>query len=117
MLRRFHSICFLGVVSALTAPAYGAVHITSFHPVQNAPQPIGTAIHWTVKATNQASSPLTFQFNIAPPHGNFALIKDFDVGVRKAGVWTPSRKFVWTPTGIEGDYRIQVVIKDFATGA
>jgi arylsulfate sulfotransferase len=107
--------CLLGL---LALPLFGAVKVVTLAPSQTPPQLIGTAITWTVKATDTAKGPLTFQFNVAPPGGSLALVKDFNVGVKrkKTGIWEPPTPFIWTPTGIEGKYRIQVVVKDFKTG-
>jgi hypothetical protein len=43
------------------------------------------------------------------------MVKDFNAGTQAAGTWT-SQPFVWTPTGVEGVYEIQVTIKDFTSG-
>jgi len=44
-----------------------------------------------------------------------AMVKDFNLGTYSSGTWT-AQTFVWTPTGIEGAYQIQVVAKDFVSG-
>jgi arylsulfate sulfotransferase len=103
------------LLAALCTPAFAAVQITSMAPTLRPPQVLGTSITWWVKATDSSSGPLTFQFNVAPPGGTFALVKDFNVGTFSSGTWT-SQPFVWVPTGIEGPYQIQVVVKDFNTG-
>jgi arylsulfate sulfotransferase len=78
-------------------------------------QRIGTPIKWTVTATDSNSGPLTFQFNVAPPGVPLALFKDFNAGTLNLGTWT-AQPFAWVPTGVEGTYQIQVVIKDFTSG-
>ena len=103
------------LLPALCVPALATVQITSFTPSVASPQVIGTSITWTAKATDSSAGPLTFQFNVAPPGGALALVKDFNVGTLKRGSWI-SMPFVWVPTGVEGRYQIQVVIKDFGTG-
>jgi len=115
MLTFYNRACLLGL---LAAPLFGAVTVASMTPSLTPPQLIGTAITWTVTATDTARGPLTFQFNVAPPGGSFAMVKDFNVGTnrKKLGFWQPPTAFVWTPTGIEGTYQIQVVVKDFKTG-
>jgi hypothetical protein len=94
---------------------FAEVRIVSLTPAPDAAQVIGTAVTWTVQATGSNSNKLTFQFNVAPPGGSFAMAYNFNVGLLNAGVWS-SRPFRWVPTGIEGVYRIQVVAKDFKTG-
>ena len=109
-------LCTLALLLGLPAPAAANVAIASFTPSHKSPEPIGKAITWTATATDSAAGPLTFQFNILTPNSTqFALVKDFNVGTLAAGTWT-SQPFLWVPTGIEGAYQIQVVIKDFTTG-
>jgi len=109
-------LCHIGLLSlaaAWNAPAFADVSIVSLTPSHPSPQRIGKTIVWTATATDSNTGPLTFQFNVAPPKGPFAMIKDFAPGTLSNGTWT-SRPFVWYPTGIEGTYQIQVVVKDFA---
>jgi len=95
-------------------PAFAHVAISSFIPSEKSPQVIGKAITWIATATDSNTGPLTFQFNITPPKGTPALVKDFNVGILNGQVWT-SQPFVWVPTGIEGAYQIQLVVKDFTS--
>jgi len=109
---------FLGLaaLSTLCVPASARVAVTVLHPSAASPQVVGTAIAWTARATDSGAGPLTFQFNVQPPGGSsFVMIKDFNVGTKKAGFWT-SPAFHWVPTGVEGIYQIKVVVKDFGTG-
>ncbi len=108
-------VCFFGLLATLCVPASATVTFTDLKPSPVSPQAIGTSITWTATAADSNSGPLVFQFNVAPPGGTFALVKDFNVGTLSAGTWS-SQPFVWAPTGIEGVYQIQVVIKDFASG-
>jgi arylsulfate sulfotransferase len=105
-----------GMLAAMAAPAHATIRLTSMAASVTAPQVVGTPIAWTVQATDSNPGPLTFQFNVAPPHGGaLALVKDFNAGTLKSGTWT-AQTFVWFPIGIEGTYQIQVVIKDFISG-
>jgi len=106
---------FAGLLAALCAPAHGTVRITAMTPALSAPQPIGTAIVWTVTATSSHGGAVTFQFNVAPPGGTLAMARDFNIGTSNSGTWT-SMPFTWTPTEIEGTYQIQVVARDFNSG-
>ena len=117
-MKTLNSLYFYSVVLflALGAPAFATVGIASLAPSNEAPQPIGKTITWTATATDSNAGPLTFQFNILTPSGTqFALVKDFNVGTLSGGVWT-AQPFIWVPTGVEGSYQIQVVIKDFTSG-
>lgn len=105
----------IGLLAVLGWPAYATVQIASITPSPAAPQLIGATISWTVTATDSSPGPLTFQFNVAAPQGSFSLARDFNVGSFSKGVWT-APAFVWTPTGIEGSYQIQVIAKDFSSG-
>lgn len=107
--------CILASICALGTPAYATVAIVSFLPSALSPEPIGTTITWTASGTDSNAGPLTFQFNLTPPGGKLMLVKDFNVGTLSGTTWT-SQPFVWMPTGIEGNYQLQVVIKDFTSG-
>jgi arylsulfate sulfotransferase len=106
----------MGLMGLLAIPASAGVSVLTLTPSVASPQPIGTAITWTATATDSSSGPLTFQFNVAHPGGQpFLMARDFNIGTLSSSTWT-SQPFVWTPTGIEGTYQIQVVAKDFSTG-
>ena len=105
-----------GLLAALgVAPIYATVTINSMAPSVASPQPLGTTVTWTVKATSSKSGNLTFQFNVTPPNGTLAMVTDFNVGTLAAGVWT-SQPFVWTTIAEEGMYSVQVIAKDFISG-
>src|ERR1035438_318105 len=111
-----NGMCHLaGLLAAVCAPAHATVKISSLTPSVNAPQVLGTAIVWTVTATDSNPGPLTFRFNVTPPGGSVTLARDYNVGTLSSGVWSPT-SFAWTPTSIEGAYQIQVVAKDFTLG-
>jgi arylsulfate sulfotransferase len=95
-------------------PAHATVTVVSVTPSPKSPQVIGTTITWAVTATDSNPGPLAFQFDVATPGKTFAMVKDFNVGAFSAGVWT-APPFVWTPTGIEGEYQVLVTIKDFSS--
>jgi arylsulfate sulfotransferase len=105
----------MAMLVALSTPALATVQIESVIPSPASPQVIGTTIHWTVTGTDTNAGPLTFQFNMARPGGTMSMVKDFNVGINNSGTWT-AQPFVWTPTGIEGTYQIEVVAKDFVSG-
>ena len=114
MLKRDLRIA-IGLLVTLSMPALATVQIQSVTPSPASPQVIGTTIRWAVTATDTSVGPLTFQFNVAPPGGSFSLARDFNLGTYASGTWA-AQTFVWTPTGIEGSYQIQVVAKDFGSG-
>jgi arylsulfate sulfotransferase len=120
------------LLAVFSLPASATVSIQFVKPSVKQPQPIGTSITWTVKATDTNPGPLTFQFRVAPPGGSFAIVKTFNIGTLKSGAWT-SQPFVWFPAScagvpqpsgvvaftclpIEGYYQIEVVVKDFVSG-
>jgi len=109
--------CCLASFFGVSAPLWGGISGITLAPSAPFPQPIGTTITWTAAATDSAVGPVTFQFNIqAPNASSFVLVKDFNVGTLNGGAWT-SQPFVWMPVTIEGTYKIQVVVKDFVSGA
>src|SRR5580704_18409466 len=110
-----HVLRLTGMLVAVCVPAFATVKIVSITPSGPSPQPLGTPITFTVTATDSNPGPLTFQFNIAYGSGAYSMSRDFNVGTLSGGTWT-SQPFLWTPTGAEGSRKIQVVIKDFASG-
>jgi hypothetical protein len=106
----------IGLLTMLSAPAFATVANVSMTPSHASPQPIGKTINWTATATDSSAGPLTFQFNVTPPNGPITMVKDFNVGTLSGSTWT-AHPFLWVPTGVEGAYKIQVVAKDFVSGA
>jgi len=116
-LKRKQIVCAAGLLAALgVAPVYATVAIQSFTPSLASPQSLGTTVTWVAKATDSSSKSLTFQYSVTPPHGTLTLVKDFNIGGLSAGTWT-SQPFVWTTIAGEGIYTIQVIAKDFVSGA
>jgi hypothetical protein len=106
---------FAAIIAGLVVPASATVHIVSMKPSLPSPQVIGTRILWTVTATDSGPGAPRFQFNMAGPDQPLTLVTDFNAGTLSDGTWT-AQPFAWVPTGIEGNYEIQVVAKDFASG-
>jgi hypothetical protein len=105
----------VAIVAVAAAPANATVNIVSFAPNLASPQPVGATISWTVNATDTNPGPLTFQFNVAPPRGVLATVKQFNAGTLSGGMWK-SLPFSWALTGLDGTYQVQVVVKDFGSG-
>jgi hypothetical protein len=99
----------------LPLPAIATVKILSLTPSLTSPQKIGKSITWTATATDSNAGRLTFQFSVAAPGQSQSLVRDFNAGTHTAGTWS-APPFVWVPTGIEGSYQVQVVVKDFTSG-
>lgn len=111
-------------------PLHAAVSIKAVQPSATSPQSIGAVINFLAIATDSASGPLTFQFNVTPPGASQStMVSDFNVGTLSAGEWT-SQPFVWFPnscagvpqsSGVvaytcqpaSGVYKIEVIAKDF----
>jgi hypothetical protein len=105
----------MAVLAMLCAPAYATVSIVSLRPSLASPQEIGAIIGWIATATDTNPGPVTFQFNVAPPSGTLATVKQFNVGTLGGSTWT-SLTFDWALTGMDGKYEVQVVAKDFTSG-
>ena len=105
----------IAVLLALCAPAHATVNIVSLKPTLKSPQAIGATVGWTATATDTNTGPLTFQFNVSPPNGTLATIKQFNVGTLTGSTWQ-SLVFAWALTGVDGKYQVQVVVKDFTSG-
>src|SRR5437660_3097956 len=104
-------VCLAGMLAGLAAPACASVKIGSVTASVQAPQVIGTAVTFSVTASDSNPGPLAFQYNVAVPQQQAALARDFNPGILSTGIWSSS--FTWVPTGVEGTFHIQVVIKDF----
>jgi arylsulfate sulfotransferase len=108
-------LCLTVLLAALAAPAFATVKITALTSSANSPQALGTQVTFQVTASDSNPGPLAFQYNVAVPLQPLALVWDFNPGTYGgSGSWTSS--FTWVPTGVEGTYQIQVVVKDFASG-
>lgn len=115
-LKRNHIFHIASLLATLgTAPLYATVAIQSLTPSVASPQPLGTTVTWTVKATDSNPNNLTFQFSVTPPNGQLAMVKDFNIGTLNGATWT-AQPFVWTTIAGEGAYTIQVIAKDFVSG-
>jgi hypothetical protein len=115
-LKRIHLLYTAGLLAAWgTAPLLATVTIQSITPSVVSPQPLGTPVTWTVKATDSNPNNLTFQFSVAAGPRAYALVRDFNVGTLSAGTWT-AQPFQWTTIAGEGTYSIQVIAKDFVSG-
>jgi hypothetical protein len=111
-MKQFNQSCYiLGLFWVLSTSAQAAVTVVSWKQSHNPPQPIGKKIIWTAAATDSGTGPLTFQFWVTPPGRTAVLVKDFNVGTLSGGTWT-SQPFVWVPTGPEGLYAVEVVVKE-----
>jgi len=98
------------------APAFATVTIQSITPSVASPQPLGTPVTWTVTAVDSDPNNLTFQFSVAAGSNPYTLVRDYNIGTLSAGVWT-AQPFVWSSIQGEGNYSVQVIAKDFITGA
>jgi len=107
--------CLVGLLLLAGIPASATVTISSLTPSLASPQNLGTSITWLAQATNTNPGVVTFQFNVGLSGGPLAVFKDYLPGASSGGVLN-AQPFVWTPSGIEGTYEIEVVTKNFATG-
>jgi hypothetical protein len=105
----------IAMLAVFSAPANATVRIISLEPAQASPQSLGAIVDWTVQAADTNPGPLTFQFNIAPPGGAMATVKNFNRGTLSGDIWK-SLPFAWALTGLDGEYQVQAVVKDFASG-
>ena len=115
MMRTWNGCILISLLAASSSVASATVKVVSLKPSLASPQTVGATVEWTATATDSNAGPLTFQFNIAPPGGAFATVKQFNVGRLKSSSWK-SQQFAWALTGMDGTYQIQVVVKDFSSG-
>ncbi len=115
-MKTFQFYCLpLAAATCLCAPASATVQILSLKPTLASPQQIGATVGWTATATDTNAGPLTFQFNVGPPNGSLATVRNFNVGTLNATTWK-AQPFAWALTGPDGVFQVQVVAKDFKTG-
>ncbi len=86
--------------------AAAAVSIPSITPSLPAPQPVGTAVTFTVGSTDMDAGPIRYRFRIRPADGAFSTVRDFSIGTQ----------FAWTPTDTDGIFDIEVTAKNLSTG-
>src|SRR6516164_8930756 len=89
-------------LEALEDRALPSVTLT---PGEPAPQLVGERVTWTATATDCGTAPV-YQFSAAPHAGAFHVVRDF----------SPTNTFTWTPMQ-EGNYDIEVIVKDGYQGA
>jgi hypothetical protein len=111
----FYLSILLAVIGLIQTPLCATVTIVSMAPSIASPQPLGTAVTWTVTATDTNPGPLTFQFNTGYGHQALSLARDYNKGTSASGAWT-SQPFVWSTVSGEGSYQIQAIAKDFTSG-
>jgi hypothetical protein len=117
-LKQIKILYAAGLLAALAvphAPLYATVTITSMTSSVASPQPLGTQVKWTVKATDTNPNALTFQFNVAAGSNPYQLARDFNIGTTSGGTHT-AQPFNWVSIQGEGVYSIQVIAKDFVSG-
>lgn len=95
--------------------ARASVKLAYLKPSLASPQTIGATVAWAAAATDSNPGPLTFQFNVAPPGGAFATVKQFNAGTLSGSTWK-ALPFAWALTGSDGAYQVQVVATDFISG-
>ncbi|MBV9743468.1 MAG: aryl-sulfate sulfotransferase [Acidobacteriia bacterium] len=86
-------------------PCFGTITL-SVTSVPSAPQPVGTPIHWSVKASDTNSGQVVYQFSGSGNNGQSWMLQDFSL----------SNQFVWTVSAAEGDYQLQVIAKNLSSG-
>lgn len=74
-------------------------------PSEPAPQLVGERVTWTATAEDVGANPV-YEFSAAPHDGTFHVVRDF----------SSNSTFAWTPMQ-EGNYDIQVIVKDGYQGA
>jgi arylsulfate sulfotransferase len=105
----------LAILILIPTALEATVSILSMTPSVASPQPLGTAVTWTVTAKDTGKGPLVFQFKTAYGQRSLSLARDFNVGTLASGTWT-SPPFVWATIAGEGSYQIQAIAKDFGSG-
>jgi len=118
MQKSRNTLCLIGLLAGVCLPAAASVQMLTLGSKTKSPQPIGTVMTWEATGTDSNSNSgalLTFQFTATDPQGNLDTIYQYNAGTLQGSTWH-STPFLWTPTGIEGNYTVQVIAKDWATG-
>jgi hypothetical protein len=94
-------------ITALASALHGAVSAPSLTPSLLSPQPVGTLVTWTVTATDTDPGTLFYRFRISDSGGPFRTVVDFG----------PSNIFEWTPNRHEGNFSIEVTVRNLSTAS
>jgi len=104
-MHRNYVLLFLGVAItlALTATSF-ATPVVSLAPSLNSPQPVGTVITWTATASDTDQGTLMYSFYVGGQ--TLALVRDYGY----------LNSFPWNPPLQEGNYQVQVIVRNNTTG-
>ena len=104
-MHRNYVLLFLGVAItlALTATSF-ATPVVSLAPSLASPQPVGTVITWTATASDTDQGTLMYSFYVGGQ--TLALVRDYGY----------LNSFPWNPPLQEGNYQVQVIVRNNTTG-
>jgi hypothetical protein len=91
----------------LPAPVFGVVSIASLVPSVPSPTPVGATIAFATTASDTDAGNLRYRYRVSYNGGAYSTIIDYG----------PSSTFLWTPTGAEGNYNIEVSVVNRTTGS
>ncbi len=93
---------FLGF--ALTYPLCATLSVT-ITPSRTSPQPVGTSISWTPTASDTNAGTIDYKYAVALNGQSLQTFQQYDV----------ADTYVWTPSGVEGSYNVQVTARNTTT--
>src|SRR5215467_14048101 len=97
------SLIFLVIVLESSSQAAITMELVPSSP---SPATLGTVVTWTVNAKDTMAGTLLYRFKAGPANGIVRVVRDFSA----------SSGFDWTTTDSEGDYIIEVEVKNNVTG-
>ena len=95
------------LLTAAASPALAALSVT-LTPNIGSPRPVGTAITWTATASGDTDVNPSYVYKFTAELAGYPQ-------VTRAG-YQKSNKMVWTPAQFDGQYTVDVVVKNLNTG-
>ena len=96
----------LAITMAVPQMSFATPVISNFSPSVPSPQPVGTLVTWTATASDPDPGTLTYAFSVGLQNGKLSLARDYGY----------NDSFPAYPALQEGNYTIQVVVRNDSTG-
>ena len=90
----------------LAVPQFASAMSVSLRPSVPSPAPVGTIVTWTPSVTGAGPGTFWYRYRTRPAGGTFHVARDFG----------PQYLFDWTASEHEGNYEIEVTVRDLNTG-
>ena len=103
---RLYSVFCALLLTAGATPAAEAAMSVSLDSSIPAPAAVGAAVTWSANVSAASSGTLWYRFRVRLPGRDFRTVRDYG----------PSNTLLWTASEQEGDYEIEVSVRNADTG-